>query len=239
MKHHSKEKKISPSSIILFGILVIVIAIVWALHKPPQVAPTLSAGPTNQIGPPGVSIDQVKTAGEPFIGNPDAPVTIAYWYDYQSVFCKQDEENVVPEIVQNYVTAGKVKIVFKDFASIGPDSETLAIVARAVFDVAPDKFYDWHKAIFAVQGKENSGWATKSEVMSVTAQVLGADATTQVSSLITSRLTIYENEIAADKTEGESLGTGGTPSMVIGNQLFVGPKPYRVVASSLDGILGL
>src|SRR5262249_43602528 len=155
-----------------------------------------------------------------------APLTIYYFFDYQCPFCKQNEETAMPSLITDYVNAGKVKIVFKDFAFLGQDSVTLGEWARAVWATDPQKFYNWHKAIYDAQGTENPGWATPAEITSGTTSVLGATETAAAAALVAKNATQYQAEMAADKTEGENAGVTGTPAMVIGDQLSVGAQPY-------------
>ena len=56
-----------------------------AAQPPATESPAAAAAPT-------VAADSAKvsTAGVPFIGEANAPVTIAYWFDYQCPFCKQN-----------------------------------------------------------------------------------------------------------------------------------------------------
>lgn len=237
MNTEQKNSFTAPSAILL-GAIIIALAIVWALHPSATTSPTTAAQNVANPSAQAVDISNVKTAGEPFVGDASAPVTIAYWFDYQCPFCKQDEETALPQVIKDYVNTGKVKIVFKDFPFLGPDSETLSIAARAVWAVAPSQFYDWHKAIFDAQGEEGSGWASQSEIMSVTTQVLGASDAAQVSSLMTSQATTYENEIAADKAEGTSFGVNGTPAMIIGKQLLVGAEPTSSIEAAIQTALG-
>src|SRR5271154_4778713 len=90
-----------PASILL-GAIIIACAIVFVLH--PSSTGTTSPTAQNQAVPtPSVDVKNVKTAGEPFIGNPNAPVTIAYWFDYQCPYCKQNEEDVMPSLLADYV----------------------------------------------------------------------------------------------------------------------------------------
>jgi protein-disulfide isomerase len=99
---------------------------------------------------------KVNTVGEPFIGSVTAPVTLAYWSDYQCPFCQRFEEQTLPTIIQTYVNTGKVKVVFKDFPFLGPASLVDAEYARAVWALYPDKFFAWRTAIFTNQQPENS-----------------------------------------------------------------------------------
>jgi len=51
---------------------------------------------------------------------------VAYWFDYQCPYCRRVEENVLPQLIAEHVDRGNVKIVFKDFQFLGPDSQTAA-----------------------------------------------------------------------------------------------------------------
>lgn len=230
MNQEQTNQKFSIPAAILLGAVIIALAVAWALH-PSSPSTGAAAQPT-----PSVNIADVKTAGEPFVGNANAPITIAYFFDYQCPFCKQDEETVIPELMTDYVNTGKVKIVFLDFPFLGPDSDTLAATAHAVWDVAPDKFYQWHKAVYDAQGEEGSGWATEGEINTITTSALGATDAAQVANLMTTNAAKYTAEVAADKAQGDSIGVQGTPAMVIGTQLLVGAEPYSAIQSAISAI---
>jgi len=180
---------------------------------------------------------KVSTDGVPFVGEPNAPVTMAYWFDYQCPFCRQLEESVIDRLIGDYVQTGKLKILFKDFAFLGPDSETAALASDAVWETAPDKFYQWHKAMFDRQGPENSGWATKDKIIALTKTIPGIDAA-KVAQLMTDHAGQYKKTIAADAAEGSAMGVNGTPGAVIGKRLLVGAQPYLQFKSDIDAELG-
>ena len=73
-----------------------------------------------------VDVADVKTDGEPFIGDEKAPAVMAYFFDYQCPYCRQEELQVLPQLITDYVKSGKLRIVFKDFQFLGPDSQTAA-----------------------------------------------------------------------------------------------------------------
>ncbi len=225
----------APLSVLAAGILIGG-AVLWNGGHPTM--PTIAQTATGQPPPAQVAdISKVKTTGNPFMGNPNAPVTIAYWFDYQCPFCRLNEEQTMPQIIKDYVDTGKVKIVFKDFQFLGADSQTLGQTARAVWDVAPGKFYAWHKAIYDNQGTENTGWATPDKIRSITASVLGAADTDKVLALVKTNGATYQKEMDADKTEGSGFGVTGTPSFIIGKQLIVGAVPYAALKQAIDTAL--
>ncbi len=184
--------------------------------------------PTKQA----VDISKVDIKGEPFIGNPNAPVTIAYWSDYQCPFCKRFEEGALTQVIKNYVNTGKVKIVFKDFQFLGPDSQTAGLAARAVWEVAPNKFYLFHKAMYDRQDEENSGWGNKADILKLI-KGLGINSV-KVGQLMTNNANEYQQEMSADRAEGSSFGINGTPGVIIGNNIIAGAQPYSAVKQLID-----
>jgi protein-disulfide isomerase len=177
---------------------------------------------------------KVKIAGEPVLGNVNAPITIAYWYDYQCPFCKKNEQEAMPQIIKEYVDTGKAKIVFKDFQFLGADSQTLGQYSRAVWEAAPNSFYDWHKAVYENSGTENTGWATQEKIMSITTQALGKSTAAKVAELVTTKGVEYQKLMDADKAEGTSFGINGTPGFIIGKQLVSGAQPYAQLKAAID-----
>ena len=235
-KESSMNKLSTPMAVVLAG-LFIAGAIVWNNAHP--YAKTAATSPSPQApAAQAADISKVKIDGEPFMGNPNAQITIAYWYDYQCPFCRRNEEDTMPQLIKDYVDTGKAKIVFKDFQFLGPDSQTLGQTSRAVWDIAPDKFYAWHKAVYDNQGTENTGWATADKIRSITEGVLGAADTNKVLALVKTKGTTYQKEMDADKAEGSAFGVTGTPGFVIGKQLVIGAQPYAAIKQVIDLTLG-
>lgn len=225
----------TPIAIVVAGIIVAV-AILVIGHEGSG-APTTSATTTTPSGPSAtstVTAAQVNTYDSPTIGNASAPLTIIYWFDYQCPFCKENEQSNMPQLVQQYVDTGEVRIVFMDFSFLGTDSDTLGHWGRAVWAVAPSEFYQWHKAVYDNQGEENTGWATTAELEKITSSVLTAAQTTQVEQLATQDATQYQNEMNEDKQEGENDGVQGTPAMLIGNQMVAGYESFDQIQQVIE-----
>ncbi len=245
-RHERRSRSQNPSGVwmpvsIIVAALVIAAAVIFG--------PRLAGGNQGTAGAAGqqpqqqaagqpaqqVNINNVKTAGEPFIGSPNAPVTIAYWSDFQCPFCDQFETQTLPTIIKNYVDTGKVKIVFKDLQFLGPDSQTAGLIGRAIWSTDPSAYFKWRTYMFDHQGQENGGWASKQNLLSIVSDV-GLNAN-QINNLITKNQSTYQAEIDADKQEGASMGIDSTPSFVIGTQLIVGAQPLSVFTQAIDNQL--
>ena len=183
-----------------------------------------------------VDINNVKITGRPYIGQQDAPVTIAYWFDYQCPFCKKMEQNVITQLITDYIEPGTVKLVYKDYQFLGADSQTAGLASRAVWEIAPERFFEWHKAMYENQDGENYAWGSKTDILLLT-KSLGIDQI-KVGKLMTDKAQIYQSAIDADKAEGKTYGIRGTPGTVIGKKLITGAQSYSVFKSAIDQVLG-
>lgn len=235
----SQNKLSTPIAIIIAGVIIAGAIFLGTSRSSNGSAAAVPQQQAQAQAAPQIAVDisKVKTDGEPYVGKVDAPVTIAYWYDYQCPFCKQNEETVMPQIVKDYVDTGKVKIVFKDFQFLSEDSQRLGKVARAVWDIAPTKFYQWHKAVYDNQGTENTGWATDAKILSITTGVLGATDAQKAMQLAVKNADTYQKEMDADKAEGGAMGINGTPGTIIGKQLISGAQPYAAFKQAIDAAL--
>src|SRR3989344_9374562 len=77
-------------------------------------------GNQQPTGPVKVSMDD-----DAVLGDKNAPVTLIEFSDYECPFCKRHFTDVYPEIKKNYIVAGKVKLVYRDFIAV-PSHNPLA-----------------------------------------------------------------------------------------------------------------
>ncbi len=183
-----------------------------------------------------VNIKDVDIENEPFIGDKDAPVVMAYWLDYQCPFCKRFETETMPTLIENYVNTGKLKIVFKDFQFLGEDSTTAGLFANAIWELYPQSFQAWNQAMYEKQDDENAGFGKKEDIIALTRTISGIDAD-KVASLVESKGQAYQQELSEDSTEGTKFGVSGTPGFVIGESSVTGAQPLSVFTQIIDALL--
>lgn len=258
MEHEKESKKESmlgsmpPKTAYVFGVLsatsvlaVIAVAILLPVALSgqgggkvagAQVNANVAAAPSTNTPTSTADISKVDVTNNPYFGDKNAPVTVAFWTDYQCPFCKRFDEQTLPTLIQQYVDKGEVKIVVKDFAFLGPDSDTAALAARAVWEVSPKNFLAWHEAMYDKQDAENGGWGNKDDVLALTKTISGIDAN-KVAKLMDSKKDEYTKLIAADKSEASTMGVDGTPGFVIGKQLIAGAQPTATFTQAIDALL--
>lgn len=181
-----------------------------------------------------VDIADVQTEGSPYIGEKDAPVVLAYWSDYQCPFCKAVEvghpqiptEPAIPALIKDYVDTGKLKIVFKDYAFLSEDSTTAALWGRAVWEMAPQKYWEWREAMFHAQDEEHAGFGDEASILALTKKISGLDAGA-IKARVASNKDAYMALVDADKAEGTAFGISGTPGFITGERLIPGALPPK------------
>ena len=193
-------------------------------------------GAPTPSGAVAVDIKNVKIDGNPFIGQANAPVTVAVWSDFQCPFCKRFETETLPLIIKDYVEAGKVKVVFLDFAFLGPDSTTAGEYNRAMWKLYPNKYEEWRAAMYEAQDAEHSGFGNAASIDALNATIAGIDAA-KVASDVKANARSYQALMDADKAEAGKVGINATPSFVIGTQMIAGAYPYANFKSAIDAAL--
>jgi protein-disulfide isomerase len=236
----TNNKYFLPAAVIVAG-LFIAGAVMWSGSHP--------AGQTGTGTAPAalaVDIKNIKTDGDPFIGQANAPVTIAFWSDFQCPYCKAAEVGGVPQIptppalpdiIKNYVDTGKVKIVFMDFVFLGKDSVTAALYNRSVWKLFPSQYFAWRTAMYTAQDAEGDvGFGNAPSIDKLDATIPGLDAA-KITADVTANTAVYQAMVDSDKAEADKVGVSATPSFVIGQELIAGAYPYAKFQASIDALL--
>ena len=171
-----------------------------------------------------------------FQGSDSATLDLVEFGDYQCPFCEKFFQQTEPQVTNEYVSSGKVKFYFLDFAIVGPDSLTLSEGAWCADEQG--KYYDYHNYAYSHQGTENSGWGTVEKVKAF-ASDLGLD-TQKFNACLDSKK--YESRIQQLYQLGQGLGITGTPTMFIGNEKvgftkITGAQPYEVFKQVIEPYL--
>lgn len=104
-----------------------------------------------------------------WLGRQTAPVTLVEYVDIQCVYCAHFANETFPTIVRRYVRTGRVRVLFRGIAFVGPDSMS---TLRWTFAAGrQDKLWNVLELLFVNQGAENSGWATQSRLAAVARSV--------------------------------------------------------------------
>jgi protein-disulfide isomerase len=170
------------------------------------------------------------------LGKPTAPVTLVEYADLQCPFCAVWAREAFPTIVDEYVRTGRVRVLFRGLAFLGPDSDTALRAALAAGE--QDRLWDVVHGLFASQGAENSGWVTDDLLQSFAGT--GVDTPRMLAG---TRSPFVEQELLSARQEATAAGVRGTPSFQLGptdgalTLLDVGALDLETFRSEIDRAL--
>ncbi len=166
------------------------------------------------------------------IGDPNAPITIIEFTDFQCPFCSRHFEQTYPQILEEYIETGIVQYVFKDFPlnSIHPQAAKAAEAARCAGD--QNAYVEMHDILFERQ----SEWGVSNPIPVFTgyADDIGLNTETFAECLETGK---YEVAVNNDLQQGIELGVTGTPAFFINGYPLSGAQPYNVFQQAINTLL--
>lgn len=206
-----------------------------------QLAPSDAEGrQTVTVTPTEVEEETVKVVNanaddDAVLGDPDAPVTMIEFSDFQCPYCRRFYNQTLPALKTNYIDKGLVLFVYRDFplASIHPDAQKAAEATECAEDQG--KFWEMHDMIFDGQNELGDGTVEiPEESLKAYASTLGLDVETFIDCLDSGK---YAEEVAADMEDGSSYGATATPTFFVNGQKIVGAQSYETFASVIDPLL--
>jgi len=165
------------------------------------------------------------------LGDPNAPVTVVEYADFQCPICKRAETSVIPQLETDYVNQGKVNIEFRNFPFIGQESFNAAQAADAAGEQG--KFWEYHDALFNAQGNENSGTFSYDKLVALATQV-GLDVP-QFEQALSSNAYLASVQQEADSASAN--GVSSTPTFFIGDKKIVGLQSYGTFTAAIQAAL--
>jgi len=174
------------------------------------------------LRPPFVDVEHDP---ERMRGNPDAPVTIVEFSDFQCPFCGAVQPTL-KQLMTKY--EGKVRLSYRDFplGQIHSNAERAAQAARCAGE--QNKFWEYHDLLFADQRKldipslkEHSRNLKLNEI--------------QFDTCIASNK--FQKAVRVDAEDGSKAGVNGTPGFFINGIAISGAQPIAVFEQLIDSEL--
>lgn len=144
-------------------------------------------------------------------GDPDAPVEIWEFADFQCPGCGEFARFVAPLLKQRYVESGQVRFVFRDFplVSIHPNAFLAARAGRCANE--QERFWEYHDLLFGSQSR----WSAETEPADVFVDLAGQAGLDEGGFEECLRSDRYAREVTESMRLAESLGVQGTPTLFI------------------------
>lgn len=154
--------------------------------------------------------DQLEnTPTSPNGGNLNGDVTVVEFFDYRCGYCKRVHDTVMDTVKDD----GNVRLVYKEFPVLGPDSIAAARAALGVFFNEKDKYFPFNDALMRSRGGLN-----EARVLEI-AKSIGLDPELVKKNMDDPRVNA---ELASTIALAEALGIRGTPAFVVNKTLVPG-----------------
>ena len=166
------------------------------------------------------------------MGDPNAPVKIIEYADFQCPYCRAFSQQTEPQILETYVKTGKVFFEYRSVgAFIGPESASAAEAAYCAGDQG--KFWPYHDTLYANWTGENVGDFSTANLQKYAAS-LGLDQTTFDACLSGGK---YVERVQQDVNNARSDGVRATPSFLVNGKMIKGAQPFSVFQQTIEAAL--
>jgi protein-disulfide isomerase len=238
-----RKRLLTLGGVLAAAAVVVVVAIVVSsggggdkASNRPQAAQTASGAI------PGQKESSEMLAGIPqkgiYLGNPNAPVRLVEFADLQCPICREYSLQSLPQLVQDYVRTGKVRMEFRNLSFLGPDSVTAGRAAAAA--AQQDKLWNFADVLYFNQGEENSGYVTPQflDRINKAAGVDSAEADAYAKSAAS------QEPLGAANTMANQYGVNATPTILVGKRggtlkaVDADATDVAAYKSAIDAVLG-
>lgn len=168
------------------------------------------------------------------LGNPGAPVTFIEYGDYQCPFCGRFFAETEGQIRENYIKTGKVKMVYRNFAFLGPESFAAAEAAECAKD--QKQFWAFHDLLYGEEykdGEEHNGNLNRDLFVKLAAN-LKLDTKAFAECVDNKK---YASQIQNDSSDAQAAGVNSTPTIFVNDERIQGALPYASFKAVIDNFL--
>lgn len=234
MKQRERRNRLITIGIITVAAAFLVFAIVWPQIRP--IAEVVSAEPI-----PRSNVDRNA------VGDPNAPIKVEEFADFQCPFCERFFEQTEPLLMQHYVDTGKVQFVYRSMGNFvsqnigGARTESQDSAAAAYCAADQGKFWEMHDALYVNVLGEDVGSFTDRRLAAI-AESVGLDMTEFNDCYGSGK---YRDEVQQDLADGQAAGITGTPGFLITytvngeakTKTISGAQPFSSFQVELEAIL--
>jgi protein-disulfide isomerase len=237
-RRQQRQRSITIGLIIL-GAFLIVVPIAYQMLRP--VAEVVSVEPGTY-----------PNADDNAMGDPNAPIKIEEFSDFQCPFCERFHQETEPLLRQYYIDTGKVQFVYRSMGNFVSDnlarakgtpakteSQDAALAAYCAGE--QNKFWDMHAHLFANVLGEDAGSFTDKRLKSI-AETTGLDMSAFNSCYDSGK---YEERVRQDFEDGQAANINGTPGFLVTytvngetkTKLIEGAQPFSTFQQELEAAL--
>lgn len=240
-RREQMQKRQVRGRLITIGIVTLVAAFVVFAVVWPQLRPVAEV----------VTVESRERfeANDNSMGDPNAPIQIVEYSDFQCPFCDRHYTDTEPLLEQYYIDTGKVLFTYRSAGNFvsqnigGGRTESQDASAAAYCAGDQGKFWEMHDALFENnRDVEDQGSFTSRRLTAIAETVAGLDMAAFQECYDSGK---YEDRVQEDFTEATAAGLEGTPYFVITytvngvtkTDTINGAEPFSSFQVKLEAIL--
>jgi protein-disulfide isomerase len=234
IRQQETRRRLLTIGLITIGAALLVFAVIWPQLRP--VAGVVAVDPGTHTN-----------ANDNSMGDPNAPIKIEEFSDFQCPFCERFHQETEPLLRQYYIDTGKVQFVYRSMGNwvsqnIGgarTESQDAALAAYCAGD--QNKFWEMHAYLFANVRGEDAGSFTDRRIQAI-AEKAGLNMDEFNSCYDSGK---YDDRVQQDLKDGQTAGINGTPAFLVTytvngetkTKLIEGAQPFSTFQQELEAIL--
>lgn len=226
-QRQERMQRLGIIGVVVAGALLIAFALIYPNLKPPGEITS-----ADFIERPMVSDNAM--------GDPNAPIKIEEFSDYQCLYCAQFNEETEWKIAETYVADGSVYFVYRSVgAFLGPESKASAEAAYCAGD--QDKYWEYHDILFANQTGVNVGAYTDRRLKAF-GEALSLDMAAFNDCFNSGE---FADRVNQDYLDSKAAGVTGTPAFLMTftvdgeekQRLIAGAYPFSEFQTQIEEVL--
>jgi protein-disulfide isomerase len=234
MENNTNSSLVLPLAIV-FGFGMIAVSI-YLTNQPPAIPAEVT---NNDAETTLTDSDTVRppTEDDYIKGNPNAPIVMIEYSDYECPFCKQFHETM-NRVMNQYGISGDVAWVYRQFPlnQLHPNASRISEAALCVGELGGNNaFWDFTDRIFMERDIDAPTNVTR---LPEFANLAGVSESDYIRCVNSGR---HSEAVSASVEEALNVGARGTPYTVImvgdEQEVINGAQPYSVVSGVIENIL--
>ncbi|MCR6719913.1 MAG: DsbA family protein [Chitinophagaceae bacterium] len=170
-------------------------------------------------------VEEIIEPKDIFVGNPDAPVTLMEFGEYESEECAKVNE-VVKQLLEEY--EGKIRLNFRHFPLTMIHQRAMKAGEAAIAAAQEGKFWEMHNVLFS--NRRNLGTTS----LKLHSKEAGVKNKKFLDELVNG---VYGWQVQDDLKYGIDLGVKEVPAFFINGERFVGKPTFANLSAAIETAL--
>ncbi len=207
--------------LIVGGVLLVALVVLVLFLNNRSTTPTATSNLLE-----GIPADWVDGAR---LGSPDAPVVISLYEDFLCPACQQWSASVKPQLVEDFVKTGQVRLEFNQFPLQQHNPGAIMASQASLCAADQNMFWPYHDRVFAAAASRGQAGTTFEELMKI-AGTVGLDEAAMRSCVTNLE---HQGTVVESLNRVQQLGLNSTPSILVNGQLMSDPFNYNMLIAAI------